>query len=88
MTTTPGQPVSVTLAAINPPFDADHGVLFGLQSKSGVDDPVPATASTTFHTEIHVRTSRDGVEFAGDHVHGATASSTCRGDCPIRPSRS
>ena len=70
MTTTPGEPVSVTLAAIDPPFNADHGVLFGLQSKSGVDDPVPATASTTFHTEIHVRTSRDSVDFAGHHVHG------------------
>lgn len=70
MTTTPGDQVSVTLAATDPPFDAGHGVLFGLQSKRGVDDPVPATASTDFHTKIDVRTTADGVDFAGEHVHG------------------
>ena len=70
MTTTPGERVSVTLAATDPPFNDGHGVLLGLQSKHGVDDPVPATASTDFHTKIDVRTTADGVDFAGEHVHG------------------
>jgi len=70
MTRTPGDPLSVALAMIDPPFNAGHGVLFGLQSKHGVDDPVPATASTDFHTKIDVRTTADGVDFAGEHVHG------------------
>ena len=62
--------VTVTIAAINPPFDADHGVLFGLQSAHRVDDPVPASESTDFVTEIEIRTGDSGVDFAGDHVHG------------------
>ena len=70
MTTVPSETVSVTLAATDPPFRADDAVLFGLQSSRGVDDPVPATASTDFRTEIDVRTTRDGVDFAGEHVHG------------------
>ncbi|MEM9464473.1 MAG: DUF5990 family protein [Actinomycetota bacterium] len=70
MTTTPGDPLSVTLAATDPPFDAGHGVLFGLQAKHGVDEPEPATASRDFHTKIEVRTTADGFDFAGEHVHG------------------
>ena len=36
-------PVTVTIVAVDPPFDEEHGVLFGLQSKHGVDDPVQAS---------------------------------------------
>lgn len=70
MTKPPGTPLTITIAAIDPPFGADHGVLFGLQSKNGVDEPLPATASTDFHTEIEVRTTDSGLDFAGDHVQG------------------
>ena len=70
MTTVPDDTVSVTLVASDPPFGAADGVLFGLQSKHGVDDPMPATASTDFRTAIHVRATPDGVDFGGEHIHG------------------
>ena len=71
MTKLTSTPLTITIAAINPPFDADHGVLFGLQSSHGVDDPVPASESTDFVTEIKVRNSGNDVDFAGEHVHGS-----------------
>ena len=61
-------PLTITIAAINPPFDADHGVLFGLQSIYGVENPVLVSESTDFLTEIEVRTSDNSVDFAGDHL--------------------
>lgn len=62
--------VAVTLVAADPPISAGHRVLFGLQTKREVDDPVPADATTEFHTEIEVRTTDDGIDFAGTHVNG------------------
>ena len=70
MTKPTATPLTVMIAAIDPPFAADHGVLFGLQAKHGIDDPVPAWQSTTFHTEVEVRTSDSDPDFAGEHVHG------------------
>ncbi|MEM9894583.1 MAG: DUF5990 family protein [Actinomycetota bacterium] len=70
MTIPTGMPVTVTIIAVDPPFDVSHGVLFGLQSKQGVDDPITASKSAEFVTEIDVRTSVEHVDFAGDHVRG------------------
>ncbi|MGE0731625.1 MAG: DUF5990 family protein [Acidimicrobiia bacterium] len=70
MTIPTASALTVTIAAIHPPFDASHGVMFGLQSKHGVDDPIPASTSADFVTEIEVRTGGDAIDFAGDHVHG------------------
>ncbi len=55
------------IVAIEPPFTAEHGVLFGLQSKyGGVADPQPAAETTEFHTHIDVRAA----DFGSDHVQG------------------
>ncbi len=70
MTSPTGTFIAVTIAVIDPPVDASHGVVFGLQSKRGVEDPAPATRSAEFVTEIEVRTSGAGIDFVGDHVHG------------------
>lgn len=70
MTKPIGTPVTVTIVAVDPPFDREHGVLFGLQSKRGVDDPVQASTSAEFRVEVEVRTGDDGFDFAGDHAHG------------------
>lgn len=46
-------------------------MLFGLQSGRVVEDPVPACATTEFHTSIDVvRAGTSEVDFAGEHVHG------------------
>lgn len=45
-------------------------MLFGLQSKHGVDEPLPASESAEFRVQIEVRSSNEGLDFAGDHVHG------------------
>lgn len=64
-------PLEVTIVAIDPPFAAGDGVLFGLQSRPDVDDPRPASTTTEFHTAIDIlRTANSGVDFAGEHVHG------------------
>ena len=71
MTTPQRSPVNVTIVAIDPPFAAGDGVLFGLQSRHVVDDPLPASTTTEFHTTIDVvRTANSGVDFVGEHVHG------------------
>lgn len=70
MTNPTGTSIAVTIAAVDPPFDASNGVVFGLQSKHGVDGPVPASRSADFVTDIEVRTSGTGIDFAGDHAHG------------------
>ena len=63
-------PVTIVISAIDPPFEREHGVLFGLQSKHGVDDPLPASESAEFRVQIEVRSSSEGLDFVGDHVHG------------------
>ena len=71
MTTPERSPLSVTIVAVDPPFAVSNGVLFGLQSRRGVDDPRPACVTTEFNTTIDViRTATSGVDFAGEHVHG------------------
>ena len=71
MTTSERIPLSVVIVAIDPPFAAGDGVLFGLQSRHDVDEPRPASTTTEFHTTIEViRTANSGVDFAGGHVHG------------------
>ena len=70
MTKRTGTPMSITIIAIDPPFDTHHDVLFGLQSKHGVDDPLPASESTEFQAQIEVRSGSEGLDFAGDHIHG------------------
>lgn len=62
--------VAVTIIAADPPSRTGHGVLFGLQTKSDADDPVPADSTTEFHTEIEIRDSDDHIDFAGPHVNG------------------
>ena len=70
MTNETSTSVTITVRAIDPPFTADTPVLFGLQSRHGVEDPVPASGSTDFVAQVEVRTGDDGVDFAGDQVHG------------------
>ncbi len=70
MTKQTGTPVTITIEAIDPPFGADSGVLFGLQSRHGVDAPVPASKSTDFVAAVELRSTDAGIDFAGDHVHG------------------
>jgi hypothetical protein len=60
----------LTVVALDPPFKVGDGVLFGLQSKGEVDDPVPAVETTDFDTVIEIRTDGSGVDFFGAHVHG------------------
>lgn len=62
--------VTITIIAIDPPFERQHGVLFGLQSTRSVDDPLPASESTEFRVHVEVRSNHGVVDFAGDHVHG------------------
>ena len=70
MTKAIATPVTIVISAIDPPFEREQGVLFGLQSMNGVDDPLPASESVEFRVEIEVRSSNEGLDFAGDHVHG------------------
>ena len=70
MTIPTSAPMAMTIVATDPPFNAGHGVLFGLQAKREVDDPVPASRTTEFNIDIEVRTGDSGIDFAGDHVHG------------------
>lgn len=60
----------VHLVATDPPFGAEHGVLFGLQAGRDVDDPRPATRTTGFETEIEIIAGDEGIDFRGRHVHG------------------
>ncbi len=71
MTTPERSLLRITIVAVDPPFTAEDGVLFGLQSRHDVDDPRPASITTEFHVAINVvRTANSGVDFAGEHVHG------------------
>lgn len=63
----------MTVVALAPPFKISDGVLFGLQFKREVDDPVPAVATTQFDIVIDVRTDGSGVDLFGAHVHGRRA---------------
>lgn len=63
--------VRVTIVAADPPFGDSDPVLFGLQAKDEVDDPRPASATTTFECEIGlVADGAGGHDFRGDLVHG------------------
>ena len=65
------RPLRFTIVAIDPPFVASDGVLFGLQSRQNVDDPCTASNTTEFHTTIDViRSTSSGTDFAGEHIHG------------------
>ena len=58
--------VALRLIAIDPPFEPAHGVLFGLQGKKIVEQPVSASGTTIFDTEITI----DSGDFKGRHVNG------------------
>lgn len=62
--------LDLTIVATDPPFAVGDGVLFGLQSKHVVDDPVPACATAEFQTAIEVVRSGGEFDFTGRHVHG------------------
>lgn len=63
--------LQLRLVAIDPPFKAEHQVLFGLQDKRGSVDPVPATKTTVFTTNIEIINGAEtGPDFRGDYVHG------------------
>lgn len=62
--------LSMTIVAIDPPFDSRDGVLFGLQMGREFVDPVPASKTTEFDSMIELRPGGSDVDFAGDHVHG------------------
>ncbi len=61
---------AITIKATDPPFGPGAGVLFGLQNKREVEDPVPAEGTTEFHTGIEIRSTAEGTDFAGRHVNG------------------
>ncbi len=60
----------ITIVATDPPFGSGAGVLFGLQDKREVEEPVPADGTTEFHTDVEVRSIAEGADFAGPHVNG------------------
>ncbi len=62
--------LQLQLVAIDPPFEAAHGVLFGLQSGRDVEDPVPAAKSTVLNTVVEIVGTTSVVDFKGVHVHG------------------
>jgi len=63
--------VRVNLVAVDPPFQVQHNVMFGLQDKHGAVDAVPATTTTEFDTELEpVGAGSSGQDFRGDHVQG------------------
>lgn len=63
--------VRVRLTAIDPPFQTEHQVVFGLQDKQGAVDAVDATRTTTFETGIELVGHGDAdLDFRGVHVHG------------------
>ncbi len=61
----------ITIVANDPPFDPGTGVLFGLQNKREVEDPVLADGTTEFRTDIEIRSTAEGTDFAGPHVNGS-----------------
>lgn len=65
-----GDNVSLTVRALDPPFEASHGVMFGLQVGTSVTDPVSAHRSADFSAEIVVRRDEGELDFAGPFVHG------------------
>ncbi len=63
--------IRVRLIAVDPPFSPEHPIRFGLQDKRGEVDAVPATATTSFDTEIERTASAEGgFDFRGAHVNG------------------
>ena len=78
MTTLERTSVTVKIVAVDPPFSPGDGVLFGLQSRREVDDPLPASTTTEFETTIDIMRSAESradtpgaaADFAGEHVHG------------------
>ena len=61
---------AVRVEAVDPPFGSEHGVRFGLQTGSVVDDHVRATSTAAFNTEIEIVGGEAGRDFRGRHVHG------------------
>ncbi len=63
--------LTIRVVAVDPPFQNQHGVMFGLQAKGGDVDAMPATATAIFETELTVAGTGDGpMDFKGPHVHG------------------
>lgn len=63
--------IAVRVVAVDPPFQDQHGLMFGLQEKGGDVDAVPATATATFETRVTVVGLGEGsTDFKGPHVHG------------------
>ena len=61
----------VKILAIEPPFAASDGVLFGMQAKREVDDPVPAVETTDFDIDVEAKAVEPaGHDFRGPWVHG------------------
>ena len=62
--------IRVRVVAIDPPSGVPQ-LLFGLQDTRGAVDPVPATRTTDFETEIEVVSADpDALDFRGEHVSG------------------
>lgn len=65
------RPITLAIVAADPPFTRGDGVLFGLQSGTEVENPVPACATAQFQTVIDVvGTGNPELDFTGGHVHG------------------
>ncbi len=62
--------LKLRLNAVDPPFNAHHGVSFGPQSKTAVEDPVPAIKTTAFDLDIDVIDAGGALDFKGVWVHG------------------
>ena len=60
----------VRVEAIDPPFETDHGVRFGLQVGGEVPEHVPATGTAVFHTEVELVDGEAGRDVRGPSVHG------------------
>ncbi|MEL7156812.1 MAG: DUF5990 family protein [Actinomycetota bacterium] len=61
----------VRLVAVDPPFEAGQGVLFGPQCRRDVEDFTEASATTAFEIAIELVAGPDGaVDFKGPYVHG------------------
>lgn len=59
--------VAVRIVAVEPPFGARDGVLFGPQRGRDVDEFAPACKTMSFDIHIDVRPA-DGADFAGEYV--------------------
>ncbi len=64
-------PVRVRVVAIDPPFEAEHGMVFGMQRGRSIHAPLPADRTAAFEFEIEVGPGRSGrLDFRGPFVHG------------------